>query len=131
MKNNFKVNDWVFSEFELKQVLEVEDGKVVRVSCGRFETFGMHLACYPLSLRIKNASDAVKYWQNQFHSVKPSSFNFPDLRRALESKWVHMCEAITQDKDIADLYEDLNKFGHKVMNAQQESVYIDNVKIFR
>lgn len=135
MNKNFKVNDFIFCEFELQQVVMMEDNKVTEVTNGFFRLSGGDLTdrCYPLNLDIKCASDGVKYWSKRFHELNHNSLNHPDLNRELIRRWVNICENIENKKVLKELYEDLDKFGNAVVNKVTDLKYeeIDGVRLFR
>ncbi len=134
MKKNFKVHDFIFCEFELQQVVEMNDSKVTKVTNGFFTMSGNDLTdrCYPLNLNIKCASDGVKYWSKEFHKLNHNSLNHPDLNRELIRRWVDICENIENKKVVKELYDDLDKFGQAVINKVRDLKYeeIEGVRLF-
>ena len=134
MQLKFKKEDWVFCEFKLQQIMETKENRITEVSDGTFRMSGHDISdrCFPLTLSIKIVSDTTSYWSKQFHEAKCNVLNYPDLNRALISRWAEICENIDNEKDVTEKLEELSKFGNSVMkkiyNLQYEE--IEGVRIF-
>lgn len=135
MGNKFKAGDWVFCEFKLQQIKSAEEGRVTCVTDSMFEhsSYDMTDRCFPLDLRIKAASDSVSYKWDILQGLKPNSLNYPDLHRALVSKWIELCENIDDSKKMQALYDSLNEFVRKIQERMQELRYeeIEGISLFR
>ena len=115
----FKEGDWVFCEFELQQVKRVEDGAVREVSNGYFSLSSSDLTCFPLTREIKRISDDVKHYSDKFHQEK-IGLNYPDLSRALISRWVKMCEAKDDKETFKEEQKRFLSFVDKIVEKIQK-----------
>jgi hypothetical protein len=113
----WKVGDWCFCEFKLKQVREIEDdGRVSEVSDGwcSHGSWDIRDRMIPLSLESKRISDSVAGVENRIREEeRGSGLNWPDIHRKLVDLWV----------DAWRMYES----GHsdplrEVLNFQQETI---------
>ena len=131
----FKKGDWCFCEFKLQQIQETQDNRITCVSDGMFSLSSNDLSnkCFPLDMKIKQISDTVDYWSNAFHNLNNNSLNYPDLNRALISKWIEMCENKENENLLKELYLQLNKFGKDVTTKVKNLSYeeIDGINLFR
>lgn len=117
MKNlKFKKGEWCFCEFKLQQVMETEDNKITSVSDGMLRLGSSDLSdrCYPLEMEVKQISDTVNYWSEEFHKIKINGLNHPDLNRELIQRWVDLCDNKGNADKMKELYESLSKFGNAV-----------------
>lgn len=130
----FKKGDWCFCEFKLQQIKDTKEERITEVTDGRFSLSSYDLTdrCFPIDIRIKNISDSVDYWREQFHALKHNSLNHPDLNRELIRRWIEMCVE-TDDKKLQLLYDKLDEFGRGVKDAVANIKYteVSDVRIFR
>lgn len=133
--NKFKVGDFIFCEFVLQQIKEMNGEDITCVTDGHFQMTGNSLndRCYPLDLRIKVISDSVKSWSKRFHDLKNNSLNYPDINRELIRIWVEMCEIKDNDTRLKELFNSLDSFGRKIEERVRDLKYeeIDGVPLFR
>ena len=134
MSKNFQVGQWVFCEFKLQQIKNMEDGRVTEVTDGILTHSSRDLTdrCFSLSIRIKRISDEVAHYMDKFHTIKVPGLNFPDLSREMVSRWVDMCET-TNDADLRIMYDSLSAFSkdiHKKINGLQNE-QVGSFKLFR
>ncbi len=128
-------NEWCFCEFKLQQITETTEGRITSVSDGNFSLGSYDLTdkCFPITMCIKVISDRVAYWSDQFHKLKISSLNYPDLNRELIRRWVEVCHNSENTKIVQERLSALDEFGKTVLdrlhNAKQESV--EGVRLFR
>jgi len=134
LQPKFKKGDWCFCEFILQQIKSTKENRITSVTDGYMELSSYDLSdrCFPISLEIKRASDEINHWSKKFHSLKFNGLNYPDLNRALISKWVGMCESIENEEKLKSLYQELSKFGRSIIEKVDELKYVtvDEVKIF-
>lgn len=131
----WKVGDWCFSNFELCQIKEMKGDKITSVSDGQINRsgFSLNYCCFPLDMKIKRISDAVKYWYDRLHALNGISLNYPDIVRHLESVWVSMCESKGNDTVVNEMNDLLKEFCltiiQKVETIRREST--NGIQIFR
>jgi len=134
-KLKFKKGEWCFCEFKLKQVMETEGNKITGVSDGSFRHGSSDLSdrCYPLEMKVKQISDAVAYWRDEFHNLKNNSLNHPDLNRELVRRWVELCDNREDAKHLKELYDKLSKFGNSVLCKVRDLNYekVEGISLFR
>ena len=134
METKFKIGDWVYSDYELCQVKEMEGEKVYSVTTGFINTtgFNMNESIYPIALDIKVISEGVQSCSKRLHAIK-LNINHPDLHRELVRRWHELIEwrdHQTKSKTLWDsLYEWVNKIERKCNDLKYDE--IDGVKIFR
>jgi len=135
-KKIFKIDEWVYYEFELVQVKEIEDGKVTKVSDGSFNTWANDLTpyCFSMNMDMKKISDYVKSMFDDINNFNLNCLNFPDIKRKFVEYWVEMCENYYSDYDkyitiktkfvtfITELTTKLNEL---------QELHINDVKIFK
>lgn len=103
MKLDWKVNDWCFNEFELKQIKKIKEYKdgnaITELTDGYFTHSGNFLneTCYPMDITIKLISENFKNYSDKLHKVQDLEFkrNFPNVHRELVRRWCKCCD----DKD--------------------------------
>ena len=138
MKIEYKVGDWCFHNFELVQILEMEEGNITEVSTGVIRTSSSSLndRCFPLDLGIKNISSTTKYWYDKLHSSDNRSLNYPDIVRELERLWAGVCDIyIKEGKESSRLEEANSKiaiFAKKIIEQVENTrdIYVEGVRIF-
>lgn len=132
----WKVGHWVFCEFKLQQIMEMEDERVTSVSDGYFRlcSHSLNDRCFPLTLEVKCISDDVLYCRNRIHKEGAKDLNFPDIVRWLEMKWAEACTARNNgDKKYSNsVVEEIRKFTEDIISASEErkKVKINGVFVF-
>jgi hypothetical protein len=129
----FKQGDWCFCEFELKQIVKIEDNCIKEITDGYSNHMSSDLSnrCFPLNISIKRISHTVHYWSEEFFKFRGKSLNYPDLHRELVRRWVEMCE--NSDKPIfSTLYNNLEQFAKSVISKVNSVDYeeVEGIKIF-
>ena len=131
-KPKFQVGEWCFYEFKLSQVTKTEEGRITGVSDGVFSTGSLDLSdrCYPVEMKIKQASDEVALHSSKLYEVKKVGLNYPDIHRHLVSLWVDLCEAT--DENRAERYKRVQEFTRGITDRVQDIAYekIDGVRVF-
>lgn len=137
-KHNFNIGDWLFFEYELFQVKEVDENGVREISNGMTTTNGMlNDRCFPLKLENKVCSDNFAFWDEKLHA-EVNGLNFPDIHRYMVILWQYALTGYNQVKatevrDALDVFcEDLLDAVHeKSLGMGTEPRQINGVKIFR
>lgn len=132
--NSFKEGDWCFCEFQLMEILKVENGIIKSVTNGYATTSGDFTdRCYEISVEIKRISDYVKKWSDKFHDIGLVSLNYPDLKHALITKWMEMCNARYDKEALYILEQKFFDFCTKVENAIEgiKKIHVDGLKLIR
>jgi hypothetical protein len=131
----FKVGEWCFCEFTLKQVMETEDDRITSVSDGYIRHGSTDLSdrCYPLEMNVKRISGEFEWWSKKFHELKNNSLNHPDLNRELIDRWCKACDDRDDNEKIKKHYSSLAKFGEAIISRVNElqNDVIEGVKLFR
>lgn len=133
-KQNWKVGDWGFFEFELAYIKEMEGDNIVGVGTGIIDTSSSSFndRFFPLDVTTKQISDTVKYWSDRFHK-ECRMLNFPDINRKLISLWCDAVEVKDNEKKIKEAYDKINSFGRTVIEKSRDKKYeeVDGVNIFQ
>jgi hypothetical protein len=133
-KKDFKIDDWVFCEFELSQIKEMNGNRITSITTGQISMSGYDLSdrCFPLALEFKVASDTASYWSKKIHELKNAGLNHPDIHRELVSRWVDICES-ANSPNVKDYYEKLSAFGRGICEKVESFKYEDfeGVRLFR
>lgn len=146
--NSFKEGDWVFHDFELKQIQEMENGKISRVSDGLFcrSATSLNDECFLLDMHIKNISDHFKYKWDQLENQFGDNFriNFSKVSNKFREIWVNACNEIIENysddekvKEIKGKYSnEINDFCNSVHNKVQEveehlNEKVEGIEIFK
>jgi len=131
----FKKNDWCFSNFELCQIVEMEDGHISSVTTGSIRKSGWYLddSCFPLDIRIKNISDTVHYYYKKLHELNRVNLNYPDIVRWLEAKWADLCRHKDDDKFIQKGYDEIQKFYRDIETSVSsiQEVQVNGISLIR
>jgi len=134
MKTTYKVGDWVFCEFKLQQIEQVEDGRIVDVSDGYFShgAYSLNDRCFPITLQNKMLSEYVASCSDRLHKEGNNSLNYPDIHNWLVNRWVDLCKTVVEDVS-QKLRKDIGVFTNTILNRckeLREETY-EGVKIFR
>jgi hypothetical protein len=131
----YNIGDWVYYDFELCQIKEMEDGKVYSVTTGVINTTGFDMAdsIYPLSMELKVISEGVAHYSKRLHDIKGANLNFPDIHRELVRRWHQIIENKSNGGSGRKLWDSLSAWVSTIesecMGVRQKT--IDSVKIFR
>ena len=132
----FNVDEWVYHDFELVLIKEMDDDKITHVSDGSFSIMGtdMNKYCFPIDMNIKKISDLVKQKWDEILDLDFKSLNHYDIKRKFIEYWVFMCENVDEDNEVYTDY--LNKFlafSETIINKIKElkSLEVNNIKIFK
>jgi hypothetical protein len=135
-KKSFKVDDWVYYEFELVQIREIEDGKITKISDGMFNTWSTDLTpyCFSMDMDMKKISDYVKSKFDDINEINLNCLNHPSIKHKFVDYWVEMCENYTSnyDKYVTEKTK-FETFYNEVITTLTgiKSLFIDGVKIIR
>lgn len=135
--NEYKKGDWVFCEFELSQIKEVDDNaNITDVSNGSIRTGGRDLnsKCYPLDLKVKVLSEHVKDWSDRLHDLECNSLNYPDIHKKLVQKWCEMCDNREDQDKMREKMNELDEFCRTIVdkvNNELRQEEVGDVKLFK
>lgn len=132
----FKIGDWVFSEYELKQITEIEGDQVTGVTCGLFSHHGSSLnyCIFPLEISIKRISNEYEHWEKKVRENEGRlHLNWPDLHRWFVDHWAGTCLVRDDDEKVKERYVRLREFCHAVIDKclQEKTVEVDGIALFR
>jgi hypothetical protein len=130
---NFKVGDWCFHEFELKQIEEIEDGEVTRVNSGIIGTSSSSLTCYPLEMNIKVISWSFEKYYRKIMDLKTNSLNHPNIRREFENRWEEACETSLKGESTEEIFSKLHTFSNQIMECVRDipNQTVDGIQILK
>lgn len=120
----FAVNEWVFCEFKLQQITEMEGERVTSVKDSLFEMGSRDLSdcCFPLSLRNKRISDEFAWHKDKLHREGARGLNFPDIHRWMVDKWAETMR--DRDERVGDHFKEMHAFVADMLKAGKvESPY--------
>lgn len=132
-----KVGDWVWCEYKLQQIAEMNGERVTSVSDGYFSHGSRDLSdrCFPLDMSAKLVSEgyAAAYARIR-EKAGALNLNYPDLHWWFVDAW---CIAMG-GRNVADSlkasYARLHEFEHKVIaacEAARRHAVVDGVSLFR
>jgi hypothetical protein len=136
MKKEFFIDDWIYYDFKLSQITDMEDGIITKISDGSFSTWSMDLNkyCFPIDMEIKQISDMVNSHYNEIYDLNFISLNYPEVHRKFVEYWVEMCSSIYDDPDYhIDIKSKYLSFFEnlKFELNKLKKLTINNVKLFR
>jgi len=130
------VGDFVYHDFELCQIKNMEGNRISAVTNGFIETSGSNLVVFPLNLKTKIASDNFDEFYKKVRDIQ--SLNHPDVRRYLISLWQSLCALLLNGGDdknakdaISDIYTSARAFVVGILDADKNKRTINGVQIFR
>jgi hypothetical protein len=117
----FHVDDWVYFEFTLGQVREMEEGRVTRFSDGSFSTGGYDLSnsCVPLSTTMKLIAEVYAAIGRRIHEEGSPGLNFPDIHRWLVGRWRMACYEFRDPAQVQTRYDEARRFLHDILDKQE------------
>lgn len=130
---NYKKDDWVFYNFRLVQIKEIEEGKITQISDGFFSTHGLDLGknVVPLTVRNKCISDEIKavYYDDLYRMKGTRHLNWPEIHSKLVDLWLALCK--TKKKEIS--YNRIYDFRDKVVAAAEEAnnITVEGINLLR
>lgn len=130
----FKLGDWVFSDFELCQIDDMEEDRVTGVCTGMVSRSSRSLTCFPITMATKRATDTVSYWWAKIQEQKGQNWNHPALHHKLESFWRALCS--TDSKDLVKLNEihsEMHTFVTDVLKqmAEMKELVVHGIPLLR
>lgn len=135
MENIFKKGDWVFSDFDLKQISDIRNGSVTSVSDGYFSHGGTSLndRIFPLSMSIKLISAEYKRLYKSLQKIDFQSLNYPDINGYFINHWVKTCINKDNDNFVQQRYTEIEKFTQDIIDGIEvaRDVEIDGVYLHR
>lgn len=120
MKTNWKVGDWCFSEFELKQIKDIRERSdgvaITQLSDGFFGHSGYFLngVCYPMDLKVKMISEHYKRCEDKLQAINDEDIipkgSFSNIYRLLVNKWCNCCDDKDDNEKLQKHYSDLENW---------------------
>ena len=115
----WKVNDWCFHEFDLFQIIEMNDNKIITISNGEFSRGGSNLTdrCFPLDLSIKTYSYDIAKKYDKILSLNVKMLSYSNIRNEYVRIWEEMCKNKENVVYISELYAKAHDFTKKIINS--------------
>lgn len=112
-----KVGDFVFCEFKLQQIKEMEGERVTGVRDGLFEmgSYDCRDRCMPLTIDMKRIADEFAHHSAKIHREGGAGLNYPDIHRWLVDAWVEACMAQNASEPIKPHFEKVQRFTRDVL----------------
>ena len=133
---NYKVGDWVFCEFKLQQIREINES-FVSVTDGMFEMsmskYHFDSNSFPLEMRIKRISDAFLAHAERVHKeVIHNGVNYRAIYDRMIEKWVIACQ-YEDENQSRRVTGEMVQFCDEVIKKVQEVRGMDfyGFKLFR
>jgi hypothetical protein len=128
----FKVGEFIFCEFKLQEINEMEGERVTSVHDGWFEMGSRDLSdrCFPLTIRNKVISETFQGFSDKIHAINNAGLNYPDIARYFVLKWVECCNGASDDK-IKLIYDEVQNFINTVKEKSNHEVIVNGVSVFR
>lgn len=129
-----KVGDWVYSDFKLYQVFEIE-GDIVRLANGIILTSFNTAAhpIFPLTIETKTKSEFVA---SQIQKIRNSegglNINWPRIIGAYSEYWIKLCSEIDTSKENV-IYDKISQITRGLVNKIEHVKNIETEigKLFR
>lgn len=125
--HKFKLNDWIFSEFKLKQVKEMDGNKVTSVTDGYcisgYNNFNDQI--FHMDIKIKNISDTYGDCYDRFSKLEFNSLNYPEIHSYFVDHWIKTCEGKDNDDFVKKQLDDIYDFTNRVCNAVDDILYME------
>lgn len=136
-KMKFKEGDWVIQNYEIKQIIRMENGAVREVSCGAFSTSSLDMtdSVRPLTLRNKRYAESIRYYYNELRNLPGSNaLNWPDINRHFSQ----LCLDAIDNPKIKYAEGEMNlsireaqEFFIKTRDALEGVQSVDGIRLFR
>ena len=130
------VGQWVFFEFKLACIEQIEEDRVTKVTTGYMScsSFNISQNCFPLDVHGKIVSEEFDHQYDKLYTKwKHSHLNWPDLHCWFVKSWRELMQKRESKSEIEKGFVELQKF---VSNINQTLVSlsaqtVDGVKLFR
>lgn len=117
------VGDWVFFDYKLGQITEINERGWWSVSDGCGETSGARLSerCFPLDLQGQRLSDYFQYYTGKIREKEGSiNLNWPDIHEKSVQNWVRCMEVRnTVGGPLAKRQEEARQFFEEVISLTE------------
>lgn len=112
MSTNFKVGDWIFCEYKLHVIEEMEGETIKAVADGYIihSSYSLNDRCFPLNKEIKRISEHFEQAYTKIHELSIRGLNFPDIHRWLVKKWCEACNNKDDNTIVTACMNELNDF---------------------
>ncbi len=134
MDKNFKIDDWIFYEFELYQVQNIQDS-MITVTDGYMSTcsFNNIVKCFPVTMIIKLISDEFNTYYENFKKINLKGLDLSSIHNYLIWLWVSCCENCNSNYTIQEYYNKLKSFEKEVLDECErvKNTKVNNINIFK
>ena len=132
----YKAGDFVFSEFELKQIIKIEHGRITDMSCGlfSFHANSFNDEIFPLEMSVKVISGEYMHWENRVRAEsRPIHLNWPDIHRWFVSHWADTCRIRENREKSSERCKALAEFCQGIIGKCKDfrCIEVGGVSIFR
>ena len=130
------VGQWVFFEFKLACIEQIEEDRVTKVTTGYMScsSFNISQNCFPLDVHGKIVSEEFDHQYDKLYTKwKHSHLNWPDLHCWFVKSWRELMQKRKSKSEIEKGFVGLQKFVSSIdqtlvsLSAQT----VDGVKLFR
>jgi hypothetical protein len=132
-KHAFKVGDWCYCEFELSQIMEIENGRITDISTGyiRMGSHDLSDRCFPLDKNIKVISEEFQLYREKLHKDGSVNLNYPRIHEWLVEKWVETCK--DKPENVSIHYTELRRFYNEIVKFHEEmkSKTVEGINVFK
>jgi len=133
----WKVGDWCFFEYALREVKAVKDGKPSELDNGVATTYVpltslSSNSCFPLLMEIKEVSDKFANKEAELEKFFGTIVNMWRIRKYFIELWVEYCRKIGNEEKQKEIIEQWVSFCQKVEDNSREvfRFEVDDVAIF-
>ena len=132
----FTVGQWVFFEFKLACIEQIEEDRVTKVTTGYMScsSFNISQNCFPLDVHGKIVSEEFDHQYDELYNKwKHSHLNWPDLHRWFVSSWRELMQKRKSKSEIEKGFVGLQKFVSSIDQTlvSLSTQTVDGVKLFR
>jgi len=125
MTYDFHVGDWVFCEFELGQIAEMEDGRVTNFATehGSLGSYDLTDRCVPLTMPMKRIASTFEWHSRKLHDHGSPGLNYPAIHRWLVDLWVKTCAHADDLEAVRGALQTLQDFTNEMLSAPPMTPY--------
>jgi len=131
--SKWKKDDWCYYQFELYQILEVDnDGNVTVVTNGSGETSG-NLACFPLTIANKYSAELTKKCYNSIRDeANRMNLNYPEIINWFNEEWEKTCLSSNKD-EYNQILNYIKETSEEIINeiTNIQLIKVEDIRLFR
>ena len=130
------VGQWVFFEFKLACIEQIEEDRVTKVTTGYMScsSFNISQNCFPLDVHGKIVSEEFDHQYDKLYTKwKHSHLNWPDLHCWFVKSWRELMQKRKSKSEIEKGFVGLQKFVSSIDQTlvSLSTQPVDGVKLFR